>query len=98
MPPTALHHASAQAKTSLSGTTRSSNWPTSMRPLPQPETPTLAIELASLALAMPRLEHAEEIGVAEPADPDPLPKYPMRQPAETRRTVERDPTLGVQPR
>lgn len=67
-------------------------WPTI---LPQPETPTLAIELASLALAMPRLDHAEEISVREPADPDPLPKYPMRQPAETRRTVERDLTLGV---
>ncbi|MCW4115350.1 CocE/NonD family hydrolase [Aurantimonas sp. MSK8Z-1] len=66
-------------------------WPTI---LPQPETPTLALELGSLVLSMPLLGEAEPVTVPEPENPDPLPKYEMRAPAETRRRVTHDLTLG----
>ena len=63
--------------------------------LPQPTDPGLAIDTASLSLALPLLGAHREIVVPEPENPDPLPKYRELKRGNTSRTVERDMTHGM---
>ncbi|TQV75789.1 CocE/NonD family hydrolase [Denitrobaculum tricleocarpae] len=44
---------------------------------------------------LPVLQAAKPAEMPEPADPDPLPKYPNLEPGETRRWMERDLSAGV---
>ncbi|MDX3925014.1 MAG: CocE/NonD family hydrolase [Shinella sp.] len=63
--------------------------------LPGPNDPGLTIDLASVGLALPKLGAHQVISIAEPENPDPLPKYRELAPAETARGVERDLTNGL---
>ena len=47
------------------------------------------------SLTLPVLQAAKPAEMLEPADPDPLPKYPNLEPGETRRWVERDLSAGI---
>jgi hypothetical protein len=63
--------------------------------LPSPEAPGLTIDTASIRLGLPLLGEHERIAVAEPENPDPLPKYEMLAPAQTRRAVAKDLVTGL---
>lgn len=63
--------------------------------LPSPEAPGLTIDTVSIRLVLPLLGAHERITVAEPESPNPLPQYEMRQPEETRRSVEKDLVTGL---
>lgn len=58
--------------------------------LPPPTDSGLAIDTASIELALPKLADHRLIAVKEPDNPDPLPKYIEHAPAETRRQVIRE--------
>ncbi len=63
--------------------------------LPPPERVVASLTTgAASRLALPILENAEEIGLPEPEDPDPLPNYPQHEAPRSRRWVERDLTAG----
>jgi len=62
--------------------------------LPAPSDPGLTLDLASLGLALPKLDDHRVITVPEPANPDPLPKYIEHAAGKTSRRVERDMTTG----
>ncbi|KXF75862.1 peptidase [Paramesorhizobium deserti] len=62
--------------------------------LPAPTDPGLTIDRASLELRLPQLGAYQDTDMPEPANPDPLPKYIDHEPAETRRSVERDLVSG----
>jgi putative CocE/NonD family hydrolase len=67
-------------------------WPTI---LPPPEDATLTLDLGSIELALPLLGDHERIEVAEPENPDPLPKYEEVEAGDSARSVERDLINGV---
>ena len=69
-----------------------SYWPTV---LPPPFDPGVTIDTGSLSLELPLLGEHAPVSMPEPADPDPLPRYPSHSPAENRRWVERDLNTGV---
>ncbi|MCG6115891.1 MAG: CocE/NonD family hydrolase [Mesorhizobium sp.] len=69
-----------------------SYWPTI---LPAPTDATLEIELNSVQLGLPLLGEHRRIEVAEPADPDPLPRYESLASGANRRSVERDLASGL---
>jgi uncharacterized protein len=58
--------------------------------LPPPAAFTATIDLSGSALIVPILETATAIDMPEPADPDPLPRYPQASPAQNERTVQTD--------
>ncbi|WP_430257904.1 CocE/NonD family hydrolase [Neorhizobium sp. IRS_2294] len=58
--------------------------------LPPPVDPGVAIDIASLGLAMPLLGDHQTFEMKQPANPDPLPKYIEHAPSTTRRSVTRD--------
>ena len=57
--------------------------------LPPPTDPGVTIEVASLRLALPRAEGLLEVEVAEPENPDPLPRYIEHTPSTTERSLTR---------
>ena len=69
-----------------------SYWPTV---LPAPTDPGVTIDTATLTLSMPLLGDHDHVDMPEPTNLDPLPKYLTHTPGETRRSVERDLSLGV---
>ncbi len=70
----------------------SAYWPTV---LPPPYDATLTIEPASLRLALPLLGEHERIDVAEPENPDPLPRYEAITEGRSGRELRRDLTTGT---
>jgi len=63
--------------------------------LPPPVDAGVSLDLATLALLLPKLGAHDVIAVPEPENPDPLPEYIELAPAETARGVERDLTNGL---
>jgi predicted acyl esterase len=64
--------------------------------LPGPQSAGIAIDAASLRLALPLLgADAKTVDLPEPANPNPLPTYVEHAPAVSRRSVERDLMAGV---
>jgi predicted acyl esterase len=70
----------------------SAYWPTI---LPPPYDATLAIDLATLELELPRLGAHSRIEMAEPSNPDPLPRYENLAEGASKRAVERDLEQGL---
>ncbi|WP_312794912.1 CocE/NonD family hydrolase [Tianweitania sp.] len=70
----------------------SAYWPTI---LPPPFDATLMIDLASLLIELPLLGDHRRAEVAEPANPDPLPRYEVIADGCSTRSVERDLREGV---
>ncbi|GAB4374006.1 MAG: CocE/NonD family hydrolase [Kiloniellaceae bacterium] len=66
-------------------------WP---QVLPTPGAAPVVLDLAGATLTLPLLGSHQEIEVAEPTNPDPLPKYREHAPMATRHAVERDLTAG----
>lgn len=62
--------------------------------LPPPSDPGVAIDIASLGLAMPMLGNHDEFEMKQPDNPNPLPTYVEHAPSETRRAVTRDLAAG----
>jgi len=69
-----------------------SYWPTI---LPSPTDATLEIDLGSVQLGLPLLGEHQRIEVAEPSNPDPLPRYESLASGANNRSVERDLASGV---
>lgn len=70
----------------------SAYWPTV---LPPPFDATLLIDLAAIQIALPLLGEHRRIAVAEPANPDPLPRYDVVEEGSSTRLVEHDLREGV---
>jgi len=64
--------------------------------LPPPSRVTATIVTGSAShIELPVRVTGASAQVPEPGDPDPLPRYPVREPPQARRWVERDLTAGV---
>ncbi|MEM1160620.1 MAG: CocE/NonD family hydrolase [Pseudomonadota bacterium] len=62
--------------------------------LPSPAPVQMVVSAGASALEVPIADSAQEITIPEPADPDPLPKYPVLVEGSTRREVQHDLSAG----